>query len=32
MFYHPKYESYGDDMFPFICICLFRDPQVKFAQ
>ena len=31
IFYHLKYESYGDDMFPFICTCLFRDLQVKIS-
>ena len=30
--YHLKYESYGDDMFPQICTCLFRDLQVKILQ
>ena len=30
-FYHLKFESYCDDMFPFICTCLFRDLQVKIS-
>ena len=31
IFYHMKYQSNGDDMFPFICTCLFRDLRVKIS-